>query len=70
MCFIIMYCSFFLAPQTSVPLSDGLGTRNLIFRYPESAEKWVESKLKKAFLHFLPYLMIFNVEHTEGTAKL
>ena len=26
----------------------------LDFGYPESAEKWVEGKSKKAFLHFLP----------------
>ena len=25
-----------------------------------SAKKWVQGKLNKAFLHFLPYLMIFQ----------
>ena len=43
---------------------DGTSTRNPIFRYPESSEKWVEGKLNKAILHFLPYflpyLMIFH----------
>ena len=28
--------------------------------YPKSAKKWVEVNLNKAFLHFLPYLMIFQ----------
>ena len=34
--------------------SGGTGTQNPIFRYPESAKKWVEGKLNKAFLYFLP----------------
>ena len=37
--------------------SSRMGTQNPIFRYPESAEKWVEGMLKKTFVHFLPYLM-------------
>ena len=28
--------------------------------YPKSAKKWVEVNLNKTFLHFLPYLMIFQ----------
>ena len=42
----------------------GTGTRKLIFGYLETAEKWVEDKLNKAFLHFFQifgiYLMIFQ----------
>ena len=34
--------------------SDWSGTRNRIFGFPDSAEKWVEVKLNKGFLHFLP----------------
>ena len=31
-----------------------------IFGYPESGEKWIEGKLNKAFLLFLPNLMNFQ----------
>ena len=34
--------------------SGGTGSRIPVFGYLESAEKWVEGKSKKAFLHFLP----------------
>ena len=31
------------------------------FGHPEAAEKWIEGKLNKTFLHFLPnFLMIFQ----------
>ena len=40
--------------------SGGTGTRNPIFGCLESTEKWVEGKSNKAFLHFLPNLMIFQ----------
>ena len=36
------------------------GTRNRIFGYPESAEKWVEGKLNKAFLNFCQIFVIFD----------
>ena len=36
------------------------GTRNSIFGYPESSEKWVEGKLNKAFLFFSQIFAIFD----------
>ena len=35
-------------------ISGGTGTQNPFFRYLESAKKWVEGKLNKAFPHCLP----------------
>ena len=44
--------------------SGGMGIRNPIFGYLESAAKWVEGKFNKAFHQFLPnfchYLMIYH----------
>ena len=38
--------------NSSLDSSGGRYTKNLILEYPESAEKWVQGKSNKAFLHF------------------
>ena len=57
-----------------VGISGRTGTQNLGVGYLKSAEKWVEGKSNKAFLHFLPNFCsiwwFFKVERAEGTMKL
>ena len=43
---------FFRPVWAAVRYSGGMGIRDPIFRYPESAKKWVEEKSNKSFLHF------------------
>ena len=43
--------SFFsTSKNTSIAASDGSGTQNQIFGYPELAEKWVLGQLNKVYL--------------------
>ncbi len=54
---------------TMALFSSGTDTRNLVFVYPESAEKWVEGMLKKAFLHF--FAKFFKIsQHLHGTLHI
>ena len=43
-----------------VRISDGLGTRNWIFVYPEPDKKWAFSKLNKDFSSFFAKFLAFD----------
>ena len=51
-------------------VSGGTGTSNQIFRYPESAEKWVEHSLSSFLPNFAKYLTIFKVSQHLQCAPL
>ena len=49
-----IFTTTYLNGAALVFTNGGLDTRNWIFGYLESAKKWVQGKLNRAFLHYLP----------------
>ena len=45
-------CSLFIPNSEYILVTEQIPTRNPILVYLELAEKWIEGKLNKAFLHF------------------